>query len=239
MSTRGTFGFRINGQTYAFYSGSDSYPDALGEFMIKYIKKTGLKSNKTILNKVKSKLLANMDFSANQSEEIENLNGAELYELLKRKVKVENAVDFMDNELFCEYSYIIDLDSGNLKIYQSGDELVDTIPLDNIIKDELSSLVSRIKGVTTGKIFKPETLLYRLEQKNPQKNMDKFYEIRLFQDEKSSDFRLETHRGRNGFPLRCKVVLTGDYSLCLNAASKIRLDKESKGYYVVTSELRK
>lgn len=140
MSTRGSIGFRHNGQDYLTYSHGDSYPDSLGidalELAKALIKEPGLKWVRKMLDEVK---VITSDGPAPTADDISALKPytntgcggqsesdwycltrglqGNLKEMLKCGYMLVNN-DFIYDSLFCEYAYIINLDDEILEVYK-------------------------------------------------------------------------------------------------------------------------
>ena len=184
MGTRGAYGFISNNKEKVTYNHYDSYPSALGEIMIKFINETDNKAIKSMFDKIK---LVNQDDKPTPKQigkyaEIADLNVSDKsvddwYCLLRNtqgllsvyKNGVEHMIDshtFLKDSLFCEWAYIINVDTMELEVYKGfnqnrsalgryadtkpdneyyGVELIDTVPLDKIRKLnelELTALVN-------------------------------------------------------------------------------------------------
>lgn len=134
MGTRGTYGLRIKGKDYLMYNHFDSYPSVLGKKIIDYIKSHEF--DDTFRSKVaKLKLVNAEDFPTNaQRKKLEKYsdysvsNGKDWYSILRKcqgnlDLTIESGYMINDNEfildsLFCEWGYIINLDSNKLEVYR-------------------------------------------------------------------------------------------------------------------------
>ena len=139
MGTRGLYGFRKNEQDKTSYNHFDSYPEGLGADVLKFIRNHSIeemnefydriimvdqRSNPTDKQKencIKSGLV-NLSVS-NQSENdwyclLRNLQGEleKLYEC-EFHYMIDDS-DFIKDSLFCEYAYIINLDTNVLEFYK-------------------------------------------------------------------------------------------------------------------------
>lgn len=136
MGTRGTYGFRVDGQDKLSYNHFDSYPDALGEDV--------LSSLKTLLRTIgedemregaeKIKLVNDREKPENIPESVKMYHdpgvadGKSWYALLRHaqgKIGVSlelqlmtDADGFINDSLFCEWGYIVNLDDRKLEIYE-------------------------------------------------------------------------------------------------------------------------
>lgn len=146
MGTRGTYGFRHNGKEYLFYNHFDSYFTGLGINVINVIKSIDVE---TMRRAVDNHVRVKSDAKATDEEykellalEIPMLDDKEAkmyaddpksWYVLLRSIQYEMkyfadgtvrfwqiANDFIDDGLFCEWGYIIDLDAERLEIYRYG-----------------------------------------------------------------------------------------------------------------------
>lgn len=158
MGTRGTYGFKHNGREYLFYNHFDSYFTGLGINVINVIKSIDVETmRRAVDNHVKVK----SDDKATD-EEYRELLMAEIPVLDEKEAKMyaddpkswyvllraiqyepqyfadgtvrfwplEN--DFINNSLFCEWGYIINLDEERLEIYRNGRNLAGIMTFDFI-----------------------------------------------------------------------------------------------------------
>lgn len=137
MGTRGAFGIHRNGKTKATYNHYDSYPSGLGEDIVRSISQANVeKLNETFDNII----LVSSDSKPTQEQIDECISywdsgvstgsTKEWYSLLREAqgdldAYVANGLkymidrqDFLKDSLFCEWAYIIDLDSNVLEIYK-------------------------------------------------------------------------------------------------------------------------
>lgn len=135
MGTRGCYGFRKNGVDKLTYNHFDSYPDYLGEIMVRFCKETSIKE----LNEIFDKIILVDELSKPTKEQIaeciefydgtvSNQTPNDWYCLLrnaqgnpsayKNGLKYMNDCgDFIKDSLFCEYAYIINLDTNCLEFW--------------------------------------------------------------------------------------------------------------------------
>ena len=103
MSTRGAVGIRLGGIDKIGYNHADSYPDGLGMEIIMYLKGK------------------NAEMLKRAFEEIESGDGAEddVWDWHEHRFNARfgDYRGFMADSLFNEWSYIINLDDGELEIY--------------------------------------------------------------------------------------------------------------------------
>jgi hypothetical protein len=148
MSTRGILGFRISETDKVSYNHSDSYPDGLGIQVLGFIREVDDVELKEIAERIE---LINEDIppTAEQIKICKEAGTVDLnvstrsekdwYCLLRNaqgdlesyRKTAENPsplpfmVDssgFMTDSLFCEWGYIINIDTGNLEIYKGFNE---------------------------------------------------------------------------------------------------------------------
>ena len=139
MGTRGAYGIRLNGQDKVFYNGYDSYPSVLGNDMLKVVRRyttDELEDFFDSLEDVSGRNITPEDIEACSSYGLSFRNvgtGDDWYSLLRDvqgdlatqiKLKIpfyEDATDFLDDPLFCEWAYIINLDDDTLEVYGGYD----------------------------------------------------------------------------------------------------------------------
>lgn len=137
MSTRGAFGWRIDGQDKVTYNHFDSYPEGLGEVMMQCAKKFPLDDMANIVRGIKlvdersrptQKQIQQCRAFCNRN--VSNRSDKDWYCLLRDaqgkpdawlKQGLRYMIDsktFLEDSLFCEWAYIIDLDNKVLEIYK-------------------------------------------------------------------------------------------------------------------------
>lgn len=138
MGTRGAYGFRLDETDYVTYNHFDSYPDDLGREIAEAIT-SYLDSGKTLeqmADKVQGlKLIQDEDqeptaeelaaFAAYRDEKVST--GKNWYSLLRdmqgnilEHLEAGVMIDshgFLMDSLFCEWAYIVNLDTGMLEVY--------------------------------------------------------------------------------------------------------------------------
>lgn len=135
MGTRGAYGFYKGGVTKATYNHFDSYPSGLGATMIDFVRE----NSDEVLNSIFDKLIMVNEGDKPTEEQIKqcekwtNLAVSEQskdnwYCLLRNAQGVPeefnkglefmiDGQDFIQNSLFCEYAYIINLEARELEFY--------------------------------------------------------------------------------------------------------------------------
>ena len=135
MGTRGLYGFRKNGEDKLTYNHFDSYPDYLGRIMVEFCKSTSIKEMNEIFDRIVLVDENGKPTKKQITECIEYYNGnvssqkvEDWYCLLREaqgnpnvykhglKYMVDNQ-GFIKDSLFCEYAYIINLDTNSLEFY--------------------------------------------------------------------------------------------------------------------------
>jgi hypothetical protein len=141
MGTRGAFGVRINGIDKIAYNHFDSYPDGLGRAVIMDIRK--MSKDGFNVSKAAIELQFADENNPPTPEQIKRLKHwtdigvsnqstadwycltrklqGELYETLKAGL-ITDAASFLHDSLFCEYAYIVNLDTGMLEFYKGFQE---------------------------------------------------------------------------------------------------------------------
>jgi hypothetical protein len=136
MGTRGSIGFRIDGKDYLAYNHSDSYPSGLGTEFVAEVKK--LIKDKKLAEKVRAiRLVKRGDKPTPADVEklkpytdlgVGNQSTSDWYCLLRNaqgslKATIDSGyildnATFIHDSLFCEYAYILNLDTGNVEFYK-------------------------------------------------------------------------------------------------------------------------
>lgn len=135
MGTRGCYGFRKNGTDKLTYNHFDSYPSYLGEIMVKFCKETSIKEMNEIFDKIILVDESSMPTKEQIAECIKFYDGTvsnqtpdDWYCLLRNAQGNPSAyktglkymtdcADFIKDSLFCEYAYIINLDTNCLEFW--------------------------------------------------------------------------------------------------------------------------
>lgn len=137
MSTRGIYGFRKNKTDKLTYNHSDSYPSCLGETMLEFCKATSFDE----LNDIYERITLVDEETTPTAEQIEACRGFadtsvstgridDWYCLLREMQgepskwkEISGTIYMIDNHefikdsLFCEYGYIINLDTNKLEFW--------------------------------------------------------------------------------------------------------------------------
>lgn len=135
MGTRGLYGFRKNGEDKLTYNHFDSYPDWLGRNVVKFCKETSIED----MNKIFDKIIL-VDENAKPTE-TQIANCIKYYDGRVSTQSVEDwycllrdaqgnlnvykdglrymidSQEFIKDSLFCEFAYIINLDTNCLEFY--------------------------------------------------------------------------------------------------------------------------
>lgn len=139
MSTRGAFGFRINDQDKVTYNHSDSYPSGLGQTVIEACIKHPAEYMRIAVEKIelvdedkkptkaqikKCQIAGFIDTGVGLQSEDDwycLLRGAQgdVEAFIEGRVPfMIDGNDFLADSLFCEWAYIINLDTQKLEIYR-------------------------------------------------------------------------------------------------------------------------
>lgn len=135
MSTRGCYGFRKNGIDKLTYNHFDSYPDGLGRDIVEFCKSTSIAEMNEIFDKIVLVDNYNKPTAKQIKECIDYYDGSvstqsveDWYCLLRNtqgnldvyknglKYMIDNC-GFIKDSLFCEFAYIINLDTNDLEFY--------------------------------------------------------------------------------------------------------------------------
>lgn len=135
MSTRGAMGVRIDGKDVITYNHFDSYPEGLGEDIVKDIRETPLLTLKRAAKMLKpvdedkepteeqiKELATYLDLSVSEQSEkdwyclLRKTQGS--LTMLLAAGYYADASDFLTDSLFCEYAYIVNFDDNLFEVYQ-------------------------------------------------------------------------------------------------------------------------
>lgn len=135
MGTRGTFGFRIDGEDKLTYNHFDSYPNGLGNTVVEFIRDVGdwdkVKELARNLQDVGDREPTPEDIKAcapYMNLSVSNQDTKDWYCLLRQTQGNPAAIleiglfqqenNFINDSLFCEYGYIINLDDMTFEVYE-------------------------------------------------------------------------------------------------------------------------
>ena len=144
MGTRGAVGFRLDGDEHIAYNHFDSYPEALGAGVIDFIghvnadagwdKLKGLVRELSPIDMdeapdpeaiARYRTFADTNVGNQRLDDwyclLRELQGAPMLEAVYQGVMVDypDEASFLDDTLFCEFAYIIDLDTMELEFRSS------------------------------------------------------------------------------------------------------------------------
>jgi len=137
MGTRGAYGFRIDNEDKVTYNHFDSYPTDLGKNVVDFVRSTPMKELIAIANKIVlvdgnlvptdeeqekyAKLYANLLVSDRSLKDwyclIRNSQG-NLGAYKEGLVHMIDSHEFLIDSLFCEWVYIINMDTNKLEVYK-------------------------------------------------------------------------------------------------------------------------
>lgn len=150
MGTRGTYGFRHNGKEYLFYNHFDSYFTGLGINVINVIKSIDVETmrravdnhirvksdecikTEQIMELVKTDVITPPDTDFTWHSVLRSIQYSPEYFADGTVRYWPLANDFIDDKIFCEWGYIIDLDAERLEIYRYGRNLSGKMTFDFI-----------------------------------------------------------------------------------------------------------
>lgn len=104
MSTRGAIGIRFNNIDKVGYNHCDSYPVGLGNSILKFLQRYSIEQLQNIYNYIEFS-----DSSEDWGWDWDNNCFC---------LTFYDRLDFLYDSLFCEYAYIINLDSQTLEFYK-------------------------------------------------------------------------------------------------------------------------
>ena len=158
MSTRGLVGFYSGGKLYGIFSSCDSYFSSLGVAVIESVQHFLFEQD---LDSIKKNLVS-IEWSTNEDLKYTSVGAEDLIELVAcdktlglvssnekiRKLFQDNQVftlfndeDFINDTLFCEWAYVINLDNKMLEIRTSDEDWFE-FPLFNL---DLSQIQKAVK----------------------------------------------------------------------------------------------
>jgi hypothetical protein len=113
MSTRGFVGYRYKGKIHGWYNHSDSYPDGLGRDVLeKFMKHTRSQLSTFFLKHLSLETIERGPFDAGGGSKcLESRDVMDAAWDGKGIIRVEDGGEFYKDGLYCEYSYIFDLDA--------------------------------------------------------------------------------------------------------------------------------
>ena len=156
MSTRGYMGIQKKGEKKGQYNHFDSYLSGLGKSIIDSINKIPKQHRIAVLNQVYNNIVLVDGNTKPTQEQIDYCMSCGLVDLnvasqdlndwycLARKTQgnldfyidggiyMVNGNSFLDDDIFCEYGYVINLDSNTLDIYRWGNHLELQVDLLNL-----------------------------------------------------------------------------------------------------------
>lgn len=137
MGTRGAYGFHRDGVDKLTYNHYDSYPDGLGEDIVKFCRTTSIGE----MHEIFDRIIMVDNWAAEEKPSLEQIEECkafydssvgfptEWYSLLRHaqgdmnafkqglRYMIENS-EFMKDSLFCEWAYIINLSTEKLEVYR-------------------------------------------------------------------------------------------------------------------------
>lgn len=154
MSTRGYYGIKKKNELKGCYNHFDSYPSGLGKWLAESINAIDEKDRLKVLNDTFYYIELIDENIAPSEEQIEKCKKAEVVNLnvgnqnindwycLLRETQgnidiyinkvvpyMINGNDFLEDDIFCEWGYIIDLDNNTFNVYSMGKNLKCTLNL--------------------------------------------------------------------------------------------------------------
>jgi len=154
MSTRGYIGIKKKGQLKGMYNHWDSYPSGLGKNLVETINKIKVDDRLKVLNDTFD-YIELVDESGKPNEEqiakcikakvcdldVSNRSYEDWYCLVREaqgnlQIYIDKTIpymlngnDFINDSLFCEWAYIINLDTNKFEVYTSGTHFEDEFDL--------------------------------------------------------------------------------------------------------------
>lgn len=159
MGTRGLYGFIKNGTEKATYHHNDSYPEWLGKEICDFLKNM---SDEDLSRLFDSIIVVPKGLRGD----------LELYKKMGKtgqKMRVTNDISFIRDSLYCEYAYLVNLDSRELEFWKGFQDtptpdnrygtsendgyypckLVATFPFDKIRNTPTQDIVTEMRNMTS------------------------------------------------------------------------------------------
>lgn len=154
MGTRGAYGFYKNSTNKIGYVQYDAYPEGLGEDVVKFINSSNIAELNSIFNKINvvDENTKPTDEDVEKTKPWHNLSVSrqstnDWYCLLREAQGDLNAfrdgleyildsADFLKSSLFCEWGYVINLDTNMFEVYKGFQKEPDNNPNNRYIIDE-------------------------------------------------------------------------------------------------------
>lgn len=172
MGTRGALGFRKDGVEKITYNHFDSYPTYLGGHVLEFVSNMTVEDMAKIFDKIEMvemdgkptpeqieecKQYANIHVSKQTVEEWYCLLREAQGDLNAYKNDLRymiDAHDFLDDDLFCEWGYVIDLDKAIVEIYKNGRKMVAQVSIGALHRGEIdiSKYVAALETVADGEL---------------------------------------------------------------------------------------
>lgn len=112
MGTRGLYGFHKNGIDKLTYNHLDSYPDWLGKKIVEFCKCAGRGGMNSLFDHIE---LVSEDAKPRRKQ-ICPENWLRFIDSGSKVYMIDNS-SFIKDSLFCEYAYIVNLDTDQLEFY--------------------------------------------------------------------------------------------------------------------------
>jgi len=137
MSTRGLYGFYKNGITKTTYNHNDSLPEELGNNIVNFLRDTTIPELNAIFDKIilvdgNEKPSVSQYFEHYKYDTRKNWQPMDDWDAVLREYQgnlqvykdglqyMTDDLSFIHNSLFCEYVYIINLDTNVMEVYYGG-----------------------------------------------------------------------------------------------------------------------
>lgn len=148
MSTRGYMGIQKKSEMKGQYNHFDSYLEGLGKYIIEEINKIPKEERIEVLNKMYDNIILVNSQDKPTQEQIDYCKEKGLVDLgvstgdinewyclarntqgnlnfyINGGIYMVNGNSFLDDDLFCEYGYVINLDDNTLDFYKYGRNLI-------------------------------------------------------------------------------------------------------------------
>lgn len=110
MGTDGAVGFIKNNHLTTIYNRMDSYPSGLGNDVLDFIRKYGVKEI--------NRLVDSFILTDEEDEAIPLYSLGDFWCREKKEILIYDDTSFLYNSLYCEWVYIINLDTNKFEVYK-------------------------------------------------------------------------------------------------------------------------
>ena len=114
MGTDGAVGFIKNNHLTTIYNRMNSYPSGLGNDVLDFIRRYGIDEI--------NKLVDSFVLTDEEEDAISLYSLGDFWRGKKKETLIYNDTPFLHNSLYCEWAYIINLDTNEFEVYKGMNE---------------------------------------------------------------------------------------------------------------------